>query len=609
LFDDSFSNKTLAFRSVNLAKADRTAFDFIQDDYNSDLEDYKKRVESLFNKGKGAISKGKFKKLLMAEKDLPDGFIERDLRNSQYIAKKAKQLLEETIRTVNTTTGTITSKLREDWDLINIMKELSLPKYKALGLTEFQERKNNKKIEIIKDWTKRNDHRHHAMDALTVAFTSYSHVQYLNNLSAISRKDKRFVNLKESITALYQMKNGKKKRKFISPMPNFREEAKKEIESILISFKAKNKVVTQNKNKTKLKGKDNYYTKIQLTPRGQLHKETIYGKMKEIVVKKEKIGGKFDSKKIHQVTKPIYREALLKRLKEYENNPKKAFTGKNTLSKKPIYLNESNSKMAPEIIKIQYFEDKFTIRKDISPELKIDKIIDDGIRKIVENRLEEFNNDKKKAFSDLSKNPIWLDKENGISIKRVTISGVRNAEALHSKKDHLGNEIFDNEGNALAVDYVSTGNNHHVAIYQDEKGKLQEKVVSFYEAVANINAGFPIIDKEFNKEKGWEFLFTMKQNEMFIFSSEDFNPNEVDLLNEKNNSEISKHLFRVQKIAKKNYMFTHHLETQAITGEILKNKKQLSGISYNFIQSTEPLRNTIKIRINHLGNIVKLGEY
>jgi CRISPR-associated endonuclease Csn1 len=78
-------------------------------------------------------------------------------------------------------------------------------------------------------------------------------------------------------------------------------------------------------------------------------------------------------------------------------------------------------------------------------------------------------------------------------------------------------------------DFVSTGNNHHVAIYRDESGNLQEEVVSFYEAVARVNAGMPIIKKQ--HENGWQFLFTMKQNEMFVFPSTNFDPTEIDLLN------------------------------------------------------------------------------
>jgi CRISPR-associated endonuclease Csn1 len=139
LFDDSFSNKTLEKRDVNLKKADSTALDFVMVNYNANLEQYKATVEKLF-KDK-IISKAKYLKLLMASADIPEGFIDRDLRDTQYIAKKAKQLLEQVFRKVSTTTGSVTDRLRDDWGLINIMQELNFEKFKALGLTEKVEKK------------------------------------------------------------------------------------------------------------------------------------------------------------------------------------------------------------------------------------------------------------------------------------------------------------------------------------------------------------------------------------------------------------------------------------------------------------------------------------
>jgi len=610
LFDDSFSNKTLAFSKPNKDKGNSTAMDFIQDKFSDDVEDYKSRVEKLYNNGKGAFSKAKRNKLLMEEKDIPDGFIERDLRDSQYIAKKAKQMLEKVVRTVNTTTGSITSKLREDWDLINVMQELSLPKFKAIdeNLIEKIERKDGTFKTRIKDWSKRSDHRHHAMDALTVAFTTYDHVQYLNNLNtvrqldgtAVAHEKSKLYGIKNKVTKVYEYKNGRK-RKFIPPMTNFREEAKKHIENILISFKARNKVVTRNINKTKIKGKDKYNTKMQLTPRGQLHKETIYGRIKEVVVKEEKVNAKFNEVKINQITKPKYQEALLRRLQEFNGDTKKAFTGKNTLIKNPVYLDESKKESVPEIVKVQFFEDSYTIRKEISADLKVDKVIDIGVQRILQKRVDDFGENQKEAFSNLDKNPIWLNKEKGISIKRVRISGVKNAEALHTKKDHLGENILK-DGAQVATDFVSTGNNHHVAIYKDEKGKLQEKVVSFYEAVARVNAGVSIINKAHNKDKGWQFLFTMKQNEMFVFSSDNFDPNEVDLEDEGNACKISKNLFRVQKIATKDYFFRHHLETT------VDNMSSVKGYCWKR-EGLNGIKEIMKVRINHLGKIVHAGEY
>ena len=538
---------------------------------------------------------------------MPDDFIERDLRNSQYIARKSKEILLKVIRRVNTTTGKITDKLREDWGLVNVMKELNLPKYRALGLTEIQERRNGKKIEQIIDWTKRNDHRHHAMDALAVAFTTYNHVNYLNHINASGlEKNQKLHAVRNKITEVLTSKNGNKTRKFKHPMKNLRVEAKKHLEEVLVSFKAKNKVVTKNKNKIKIKGKDNLMETIQLTPRGQLHKETVYSGRKRAVVTVEKVSSKFDMKKIQQVTKQSYREALLQRFIENGSDAKKAFSGKNSISKNPIVL--PNGKLLPEEVKLQYFENIFTIRKPVNPDnfknLKsLQKVMDIEVRRILEKRLEDFDGNAKEAFSDLNKNPIWLNKEQRIAIKNVAISGVNNVEVLHTKKDHLGNVIVDENNGEIPADFVSTGNNHHVAIYRDCYGKLQESVVSFYEAVERANQKLPIVDKANKKEEGWEFLFTMKQNEMFVFPSEEFNPMEIDLIDEKNAAMISKHLYRVQKIATKNYMFRHHLETSVEIRKELKNK------AYKHIRSTESLRNMLKVRINHIGAIVHVGEY
>ncbi len=664
LFDNSFSNKTIVYRETNLDKGNQTAYDYIESKFsNEDLEKYVGRITSLNktwskDKPEEGISKAKYKKLLKKESEIGDGFIERDLRESQYIAKKAKEMLFNITRSVVSTSGNITNRLREDWDLINVMKELNLPKYRELGLTEMEERKYGQQVEVIKDWTKRNDHRHHAMDALTVAFTKRSFIQYLNNLNArrkdeydegisntgdrksietsdlkISTRDVLGIEEKETITLTDD--NGNKKRIFKEPMPNFRQVAKEHLENVLISHKAKNKVVTQNINKAKnevtsiVKDKDGKERTIKgqivKTPRGQLHKETVYGKYRYYESKEEKINAKFDKETIDKVSNPLYRKLLLERLAVNDNDSKKAFTGKNALSKTPIYLNKGKTKKLPEKVKLVWLEDNYSIRKDITPEnfkneKLIEKILDEGIKRILKDRLEQFDNDPKKAFSDLDKNPIWLNKEKGISIKRVKISGVKNAEPLHYKKDHLGNDILNKRGNKIPVDFVSTGNNHHVAVYRspvlDKKGQtvvddngetkyeLQENIVSFYEAVARINEGLPVIDKTYNQHLGWEFLFTMKQNEMFVFPNEKtgFNPNETDLLDPSNKAIISPNLFRVQKIAIGDYWFRHHLETTVET------KSDLKDITYKRL-SLVSIKNIIKVRINHLGDIVSIGEY
>jgi len=607
LFDDSFSNKTLEARDINIEKGNLTAYDYVLGKYGEEkICEYETTVNDLF-KGKGGASESKRRKLLMKGADIGEGFIARDLRDTQYIAKKAREILGSIVRAVVPTTGSVTDRLREDWQLIDIMQELNWDKYDKLGLTETIQGRDGQRIKRIKDWTKRNDHRHHAMDALTIAFTKNSYIQYLNNLNA--RSDKNSVIYAIESKELERDKNNKLR--FKAPVDNFREEAKRQLESVLVSIKAKNKVVTRNINKSKKDGGVN--KKVQLTPRGQLHLETTYGKKLRYSTKIEKVGSAFTSEYIANVAKKDEREALLARLLEYGGDPKKAFTGKNSLEKNPVYLDEAKAIAVPDKVKVVTFEPVYTIRKDITPDLKIDKVIDKGIRTILEQRLSEFNGDAKKAFSNLDENPIYLNKEKGITIKRVAISGISNAIALHDKRDKEGNLILDAKGNRIPVDFVNTGNNHHVAVYRDADGNLQDVMVSFYEATCRACNGNPIIDTTFSSKEGWQFLFTMKQNEYFVFpnKSTGFDPHEIDLLNPDNYSLISPNLYRVQKLSKvaygnsfvRDYVFRHHLETT------VDDKKELRDITWVRIQSLSGLDSIVKVRINHIGQIVAVGEY
>ena len=274
LFDDSFSNKTLETRTDNIDKADETALDYVQRKYgNEELENYKIRIETLFKAGK--INYTKRKKLLMRMEDIPDDFLARDLGTTAYIAKKSASILSDITRKVTLTSGSITGKLREDWGLVKVLQELNWNKYDKVGLTYLQENKHGKKLKRIKDWTKRNDHRHHAMDAIAVAFTKPAHIQYLNNLNSRGN-NKNIYDLEQK----YTYKTEKGKRKFVAPFEDIRPKTKEHLESILVSHKAKNKVTTKNKNKINIKGKNKYKYQTVETPRGQFAQRNHLWKIK-----------------------------------------------------------------------------------------------------------------------------------------------------------------------------------------------------------------------------------------------------------------------------------------------------------------------------------------
>ncbi len=600
LFDDSFSNKTLEARAVNIEKSNTTAFDFVKAKYDeNELVRYKERVDSLLRTG--VISKSKHDKLLMTGEQIPKDFLKRDLRDSQYIARKAREILLDMVRHVNTTTGSVTARLREDWQLVDVMQELNWDKYARLGKVEEWKDRDGRVIKRITDWTKRNDHRHHAMDALTIAFTKPVFVQYLNNLNARSDKSSSIYAIEK--TQLHRDKNNKLRfNSPFMPLEEFRQEAKKHLESVLISIKAKNKVITRNINITKVKGGTRM--KVQLTPRGQLHNETIYGSVQRYVTKIEKVGANFSKNQIAKVANQKYRKALLNRLEMNGFDAKKAFTGKNSLEKNPLYIDVDQMMQVPARVKTVSLETIYTIRKEVTPDLKLDKVIDVRVRKILEERLAAYVGDAKKAFVNLDEIPIYLNEQCGIAIKRVTILGVANAIALHDKKDSNGKFLLDEKGGKQPVDYVNTSNNHHVAIFRDENGCLQEHIVSFYEAVAAATTGEKVIDHNYNSNLGWKFLFTMKQNEYFVFPNKEtgFDPKEIDLLDPENYSHISPNLYRVQKMATRDYFFRHHLETT------VDDKNELKEVTWKRC-GLNGLEGVVKVRVNHLGEIVYVGEY
>lgn len=612
LFDDSFSNKTLELSDINIEKGNKTALDYVTEKYGeSGVGEYRSRVGSLYDKMQ--ISKAKRDNLLRSKDDIPKDFINRDLRDTQYISRKALEILEQVAPRVVATSGSVTDRLREDWGLVDLMQELNWDKYDCQKLTETYKNKDGKSVRRIVGWTKRNDHRHHAMDALTIAFTRREFIQYLNEMN--SREDHSSVAYAIEHKYLYRDSHGKLR--FRSPLPlgEMRSQARDYLSSILVSVKSKSKVVTKNVNTIKRSG--GTHKKVQLTPRGQLHNDTVYGSILRYVYHFESVNSSFDMNKIAKVASKQEREALERRLADCGGDPRNAFTGKNSLSKNPLYCGKNN-RLVPEKVKLVEMERIYTVRKAVTPDLNLNKVVDSGgIVKLLQQRLDEFGGDAKKAFSNLDENPIYFNRRKGIEIKRVTVKGPNEVQALHSKRDHLGRLMLDAEGHSCATDYVSTSNNHHVAIYQKPDGNLVESVVSFIEAVARAEASAPVVDRNYRKDDGWRFLFSMKRNEYFVFPRYErtfdpdgneelvkiFDPKKIDLYDQANYPQISPNLFRVQKLSTKNYVFRHHLETT------VDEVKELRDHTWKRITSLEPLKDIVKVRVDHLGRIVKVGEY
>ena len=207
LFDDSYSNKVCACRECNQAKGNMTAMEYMESKPAGDFEAYKQRVDDAFAEHR--ICKAKRDHLLWRRADIPEDFISRQERQSQYIAVKAVEILQQGIRRVWTSSGNVTFFLRHQWGYDEILHALNLPRYKQVEeLTEwvhYEHAGQEHEEERIKSWTKRLDHRHHAIDALTVALTRQAYIQSLNTLSAdITREE--MIELVEGIGKVYNEK-------------------------------------------------------------------------------------------------------------------------------------------------------------------------------------------------------------------------------------------------------------------------------------------------------------------------------------------------------------------------------------------------------------------
>ena len=321
LFDDSFSNKVLACRACNQAKGNQTAREFMEKKSAEEYEAYLHRVEQLYNGGKkdGKISTTKYKHLLWRTEDIPSNFIDRQLRQSQYISRKAMEILQQSIRLVTATSGSVTDFLRHTWGYDEILHTLNFPRYQAAEMTAVVRTKSGREEERIKDWSKRIDHRHHAIDALTIALTKPYYIQQLNRLNA--SHDEMIAEVRQKDyhwDAEYSLLE-----KWLLTQPHFStQEVLEKVDGILVSFRAGKKVTSPGKRYVYRNGKRVLVQQGLLVPRGALTEETIYGKLGDRYVVKYPLT--HPSFKVENIVDPTIKRLVEEHLASCGGNAKNA---------------------------------------------------------------------------------------------------------------------------------------------------------------------------------------------------------------------------------------------------------------------------------------------
>ena len=594
-FDDSFANKVCSCRKCNAEKGNRTAFDYMKQKGENEFSDYSRRIEEAFEKKE--ISKVKRERLLTSAKDIPEDFIDRQLRQSQYISKKAVEMLKQVCRNVWTTSGSVTDFVRHHWGYDNIIHDLNFQRNKNAGQTAiitYEHRGQTHQEERIKEWSKRLDHRHHAIDALTIASTKQSYIQRLNHLN--TSRDAMFQEL-EAQSEEFKEKYSLLER-WIKERPHIPvSEVTEAVDGILVSFKAGKRVSTPGKRYTYKKGKRSVAQTGIVVPRGALSEESIYGAIscleEHVPVKKL-----FEHPEI--IFKSYIREKVENRIREFGGNWKAALQ---SLKKTPIYLGIDETKP------LEYascWKKEYVIRYPLSSIRKkdVDYIVDQHIRHLVSERIAAVG--EKDAFRE----PLYADKAGKMPIKSVRLfTGLTDSSVSPVKYSH-----------GLPIGFSKPGNNHHYCFYRNRDGELVGHLVSFWHAVERKKYGIPVIIKDTdrlweevaNRDLPEDFLknlppsgltleVSLQQNEMFILGmpEEDYQR----AIEKSSKNDLNKYLYRVQKISGQYNVFRRNTDTGKEEDSIAQSLGQFIRIS-----STKGWisYNPHKIHIDILGDICEL---
>ena len=603
LFDNSFTNQVCSCRRCNSKKGMRTAYDFIADDKGQEgLDTYIDRINDLFNRKK--ISRSKFNRLLAShkayisrksqgketdeDKELWENFIDRQLRQSQYIAKKSVEILLQVCKNVYTTSGSVTDFVRHQWGYDELLHELNFERFKKAGLTAMVKQLHSGKeveVERIKDWTKRLDNRHHAVDALAIACTTQGMIQRLNTLNAsrdvileeLNSNDQRLVDPDRSMLEKWI---------YVQPHISYAE-AKNEVDKIVISQRPNTRITVPGKRYVTKNGKRTLAQTGIIVPRGALHAEFVYGR----ILKQEADGVTMTPQYVRKYKLGIGAQGFL-------------FKGDE------VYKEEVKKNSKTGLSKI-VVTDKI---KDV-----LDKIVDGDIRQRILERLNrgfeegvDYRVNVAKALANLKNlddDPVYSDDAMTRPIRTVR-KYVSSSTMVAIRMDSNGRPIA----------FVEPDDNHHVAFYKDEDDEKKEIVVTKLLAVQRKLNHIPIIID--NPSQTWSevlgrndvpeellqslpkdksiFLLSLQKGEAIIMGLEEMDYQRAILA--KDMRTLCNHLFYVQSASSCDYRFRRHVEAKYDTKDI--NKDDMRFLRIRTIDELF-INNPHKVKVTVLGDIIE----
>ena len=308
------------------------------------------------------------------------------------------------------------------------------------------------------------------------------------------------------------------------------------------------------------------------------------------------------------------KEAVEARIAEYGSDIKKA---QKSLAKQPLFITDPQGKQT-EITTVTLLEGHYVIRYKVDS-LKykdLPSIVDQEVKKAIEARFAECDNDDKKFQKSITEETPIVMPGSCMPVKTVRcLTGLKDKSVVAVRKDNQGHTIG----------YAKPGGNNHVAFYRDSKGKVNPMVVTTWIATKRKRLGIPVIITDPSAawdylanlpetddvkevalsmpEHDAEFVMDMKMGDMFILgmSDEEFR----DAVETNNKAALSAHLYRCLSISPNDYMFIYHIVTKK--GESLGRDMAMKSIyrikSFNSLKALNPqkvnIQNTGKISTYH----------
>lgn len=454
--DDSYLNKVLCHASCNREKRKQTPYEAwgSTDRFNQILI----RLERLEKQGK--FDPRKLAKIKETKFE-GEGFVAAQLNDTRYISVAVKNYLEQLGIPVQVSTGKATATIRWFLGLSNILpKKTSAPKPDAEPDEETESGdEQDKKSGTIK---KREDHRHHAIDAFVIALT-----------------DKK---LFDELTKRYQYfeKTGKRPEEKLENLwtwNTLRSNIKEVVMNSVVSFTTNRKISGALHAEMPF-GKSHYIEEVEVN------------KLKEDIIKAEPYQPDAEG----WIIEKEIRELLMSNLK----------TGKVQGKDLPEIVNVARTcyvKRIPvkKVLKKGYVKNQHG---------KKTWIVDQGVKAVLEDWLK--SNDPKKVEENPPIMPNKKNPEKSNPIKSIRVATkFRPASIRCIGKGQ--NQFFE------------LGKNHHVVIFR-HKGtdKRKGKFITMLEAASRVRKP-PIIKTDYPefKPSEWEFEMFLCKNDMVEFDISD----------------------------------------------------------------------------------------